>query len=62
MIDRVKGEIVWICDGCDDDLETGTDDFTEARNDLNRQGWLTTKKDDAWAHYCSRACLQSDVG
>lgn len=50
----VRAEIVWECDGCDDTLETGTDDFAEARDELKAERWRTRKDDTTgdWKHYC----------
>lgn len=50
----VRGEVVFECDGCDDTLETGTDEFGEAREELKAERWITRKDEDTddWVHYC----------
>lgn len=60
-LDRIKGDIVWTCDECDDTLETSTDDFAEARNDLRAAGWATTKEGEDWVHKCPD-CKPSGAG
>jgi hypothetical protein len=47
-----RGEIAWECDGCDEVLETGTDDFEQARGELRAERWDTRKVDGEWNHYC----------
>jgi hypothetical protein len=61
MLDRVKGEIVWVCDGdgCDEVLETGTDDFEQARGELRAERWDTRKVDGEWNHYCPGCKVQA---
>lgn len=52
------GVITFECDGCDDALDTGTDDFREAREELTAQRWQTRKGgEDVWLHYCPRCKL-----
>lgn len=52
-LDRVKGLIVFHCDGgCGDSFEADTRDFDDARSDLKRQSWLTKKVADEWCHFC----------
>lgn len=46
------GEVVFECDGCDDTLEPGTDDFGQARDELKAEHWQTRKDGEAWNHYC----------
>lgn len=56
--DRIKGEIVFYCDGadCDETLETGEGGFEEA-NDVRRDsGWFANRKGGEWLHYCGRSC------
>ncbi len=52
MLDRIHGQIVFICDGCDDVLETETTDFNEAREMLRADDWRTSKDGDDWVHRC----------
>ncbi len=54
--DRIKGEIVFICDSCDETLETGAHDFTEANEARRESKWIAFKEDHGWVHYCSREC------
>lgn len=61
MLDRIKGEIVFICDGCDDALEADTGDFSDARDFLSDAGWRTSKVDDQWVHHCP-SCKPKRVG
>lgn len=51
--ERQHGMVVFICDGCDDDFESGTDDFLDAVASLKDEGWLITRSgDEEWRHYC----------
>lgn len=52
MLERIHGLVVFMCDECDDELETETSDFTEARQMLDREGWRTSKVGDEWVHHC----------
>ena len=53
-IERIKGAIAFHCDtqGCDDGLETGEDDFLEAKDAAKHEGWLFRNRDGEWKHYC----------
>lgn len=51
-IDRIKGEIVFICDTCDEALESETSDFREANEVRRREGWGARQVDDEWQHLC----------
>jgi hypothetical protein len=62
VLDRVKGNIVFICDDCDDHLDTGEDDFAEARAELKAAGWATTKENDEWVHRCPECKPRSGDG
>lgn len=52
MIDRQGGQILVECDSCDEILETGTDDFAEAREAMKREGWKVRKIAGEWLHGC----------
>jgi hypothetical protein len=53
MIDRQHGgEIVVSCDSCPEVLETETNDFSEARAVMQREGWKVRKIADEWLHGC----------
>lgn len=58
MLDRVKGKIVFRCDGdgqdaCDEAVETGTNDFRQAKALLDCEDWRTFNKGpDRWGHRC----------
>jgi hypothetical protein len=47
-------DISFECDGCEDVLDTHTDDFTDARGELKAERWGTSKdpNTDDWRHYC----------
>lgn len=52
MLDRADGDIVFICDGCEDWLYTETNDFCDAQDVLREMNWRTSKVDDKWEHRC----------
>lgn len=39
MIDRIKGRIAFICDECQDGLETDDYEFDAALKTMNEMGW-----------------------
>ena len=52
-IDRDGTLIVWVCDGCGEELEPETEDFYEALKELREQGWQARKNANGqWEHYC----------
>jgi hypothetical protein len=53
-IHREDGLIVFVCDECGEQLETDTEEFDEARQQMQEANW-TYRKDDGgqWEHYCS---------
>lgn len=57
MLDRQYGKIIWICDGCADELETDTRDFDEARTALREERWVARQEDGVWVHHC-RNCQE----
>jgi hypothetical protein len=52
-VDRQKGKIVFVCDGCGDGATTDTDDWEEARAVLRQEEWATAKDGDTWKHFCA---------
>lgn len=59
-VERIKGEVVFTCDRCDETLETGETDFNDARDRLEEEGWRTVippRGSQDWRHYCSHACF-----
>lgn len=60
-LDRIKGSIVFICDTCDDSLDTESQDFIVAREQLRETGWKTFRNQDGdYAHKCS-GCLREGL-
>jgi hypothetical protein len=53
---RDRGLIVFECDSCGENLETGTRDFDVAVAELRFEEWLTVKRKREWLHFCSREC------
>jgi len=49
---RRGSAIIFRCDGCDEFLNTETDDFADANGVRNREGWIARKDGQAWQHYC----------
>lgn len=57
MIDKQYGKYVFICDDCDDFLDTDERDFRLAVSVAKSSNWLITKDDDdEWQHICPRCC------
>jgi len=52
MIDRQYGEITYECDGCDETLETGETEFSDALAMFRRDGWKAEKVGTEWTHLC----------
>jgi hypothetical protein len=52
--ERIKGDVVFICDDCDDALETDTGDFNEANLIRREAGWtaLQDRANGDWRHRC----------
>lgn len=46
MMTKIHEEFVFICDGCEDELETNTKNFDEARTTLKDNNWVTAKIDE----------------
>lgn len=55
-IERIKGCIAFICDNCDEGLETEEESFAAAREAMAGEGWIIRKRGDEWAHFCGAAC------
>lgn len=54
-VDRIKGEVVFICNGCDDTLETGTRNYGEAHEVRKDESWSAIPPEplmDNWQHFC----------
>lgn len=55
MIDRQNGGIILVeCDSCNEVLDTGTKDFSEATAAMRREGWKARKIADEWLHGCPK--------
>lgn len=54
MIDRQHGQIVFECDGCDETIETGEDEWNEAMAQFRSERWRAEKVGDEWTHLCPR--------
>lgn len=53
MIERQHRFIIFVCDGCDDDLDTGTAEWDEAMEEFRAEGWRAIKGSDGeWTHRC----------
>lgn len=57
-LERIKGHIVWLCNSCEDELETDTSDFGTALETLRGASWSiraqqeTQRKPGEWLHFC----------
>lgn len=58
-ITRDYNIIVFICDACDADLDTGEEDFDGALGRMREAGWVSRKEPnpyhgppEVWQHYC----------
>lgn len=51
-IERIKNEIVFICDDCDDHLESGSGDFETANATRREEGWATRQIGGVWQNFC----------
>lgn len=59
-IERQHGEVIFICDECDDTCETGERDFETALAIAKSEGWLTMREGDDWTHICP-TCVGDDI-
>jgi hypothetical protein len=55
MLTRIHGLIVFICDDCNDHLETETDDWDDAITQFRTERWHSSKDDETgtWSHQCA---------
>ena len=53
MLEREKGRVVVTCDNCGDGFEAN--DFYEAKEQMDEEGWKYWKEADVWNHLCG-AC------
>lgn len=51
-MDKQHGKYIFICDTCDDTLETNEDDFHAAVAVSKREGWKAKRIGDQWSHSC----------
>lgn len=54
MIDRQHGEISFECDGCDETIATGEEDWAPAQAQFRARDWKAEKVGDEWIHLCPR--------
>lgn len=52
--------IIFQCDGCGDEEDTGLTDFHDALDHIRSAGWVTRKDGDEWLHFCSRECANDN--
>jgi len=60
MIDKQYKQIVFVCDNCQNGLETKDEDFWAAFDVLKDANWKAIKENNIWKHYCSEC--RSDGG
>lgn len=53
-IERRSGNVVFVCDTCEDELETNTDDWSDALAIAKREDWKFEKVGRDWIHGCPR--------
>jgi len=51
-IERQQGKLIFICDGCEDFLETGHVDFSQAIEYLRQEEWKPIQVMGEWQHHC----------
>lgn len=51
-VHRMRSGHVFECDGCDETLDTGRQDFTEATEVRLREGWTAERVKTEWLHLC----------
>jgi hypothetical protein len=59
MIDRQFNQITFECDACDATLETGEEEWGDAKADFDRAGWRAEKVGKDWTHLCPKCRGQS---
>lgn len=52
MITRTYGEITFECDGCDETIETGHEEFADAMAAFRQADWKAEKVGSEWTHLC----------
>lgn len=52
MLDRQKGDVIFMCDECGEVMDSGTSDFDSALNLLKRERWQIKKIEGEWEHRC----------
>lgn len=51
--DRQYGKVIFICNKCEEHIETNERDFDKALAHIKREGWTPVRwPDGAWRHYC----------
>lgn len=61
-IDRIHQNVIFVCDSCDDTLDTETSDFKEANQARIDAGWRTILTGgDLYEHFCL-TCKRNGVG
>lgn len=48
------GLIIFVCDTCERELETDTDEWPDANAIRKREGWAAEKVGKDWVHGCDR--------
>ena len=48
-----RESVVFECDACGEELETGERDFDDARDQLKREGWIVRRAGNRWLHFCT---------
>ena len=72
MLDRIKGRIAFICDECQDGLETDEYEFDDALKYAKEQGWKSIRLDEMdrppktkvgqkYANICSHCCPELEI-
>lgn len=54
-LDRIKGNVTFICDGSGCHQYEEGSDFGEVWNDAKAIGWTAKNEGGEWSHYC-RSC------
>lgn len=54
MIERNGGQVVVVCDGCDERFNAESDDFQGVIEQAKQDGWrVRPDGDGGWEHHCS---------
>ena len=46
------GNIIFICDDCEDEFDSGEQDFKEALDEAKDAGWIARNVAGEWMHFC----------